>query len=324
MFRRIFAFTLVVAALAVFWVAGQTATAAPPTQTPTGDPTRGAYIFNVAAGCGCHITDAGFLAGGQEFDLGPAGKVYSRNITSDPDTGIGKWTEAEIVTAVRTGKTPSGEQLFPVMPYHTFSGMADQDAYDLAAFIKTVPAVKNVVEKDELNFPVPPFSPPAAPATAPTGGVARGEYLVEAIADCTGCHTPSDAQGNPDMAKYLAGGPVEGQISANLTSDKETGLGNWTAEQIAKVLKDGHRPDGSAVMGLMAQVVEGGFSKLTDADRLAIASYIKTVPAVSNNPYAQLPATGGNMYDMPLTMALVAFGSFLLLGGVFVWRKTRK
>lgn len=324
MSRRIFSLVLVVAALAAFWFAGQSAKAAPPAQTPTGDPTRGAYIFAAAAGCGCHITDKGFLAGGQEFDLGPAGKVYSRNITSDPDTGIGKWTEAEIVTAVRTGKTPSGEQLFPVMPYHTFSGMADQDAYDLAAFIKTAPPIKNVVQKDALNVPVPPFNPPAPPATAPTDGVARGEYIVKNIADCSGCHTPSDAQGNPDMSKYLAGAPIEGQISANITSDEQFGLGKWTAEQIAHLLATGERPDGSKVGGLMAQVVAGGFSKLTDADRLAIAQYIKTVPAVNNNPFAQLPATGGDMNNLPSVLALLAVGIVLLGGGAFIWRGARR
>jgi len=324
MTRRIFALLLAAAALAVFCFAGQSAKAAPPAQTPAGDPGRGAYIFSAAAGCGCHITDKGFLAGGQEFDLGPAGKVYSRNITSDPDTGIGNWSEADIVTAVRTGKTPSGAQLFPVMPYHTFSGMADQDAYDLAAFIKTAPPIKNQVEKDELNVPVPPFNPPAPPATAPTEGVARGEYLVKNIADCSGCHTPSDAFGNPDMSKFLAGGPVEGQISANITSDEQFGLGKWTAEQIAHLLATGERPDGSKVGGLMAQVVEGGFSKLTDADRLAIASYIKTVPAVNNNPFAQLPNTGGDMNNLPSVLALVAAGIVLLGGGAFVWRSSRR
>lgn len=324
MTRRIFALLLVAAAIAVFWFAGQTAKAAPPAQTPTGDATRGAYIFAAAAGCGCHITDKGFLAGGQEFDLGPAGKVYSRNITSDPDTGIGKWSEQDIVTAVRTGKTPSGAQLFPVMPYHTFSGMADQDAYDLAAFIKTAPPIKNQVEKDELNVPIPPFNPPAPPATAPTDGVARGEYLVKNIADCSGCHTPSDAQGNPDMTKYLAGGPVEGQIAHNITSDVKTGIGSWTAEQIAHLLATGERPDGSKVGGLMAQVVQGGFSKLTDADRLAIGQFIKTVPAVSNTPAATLPNTGGDMNNLPSVLALVAAGIVLLGGGAFVWRSSRR
>lgn len=325
MYRRVVALGLFLAAAAVFWFAAQSATAAPPAQEMKGDPTRGAYLFAAAAGCGCHITDKGFLAGGQEFDLGPAGKVYSRNITSDPDTGIGKWTEKDIVTVLHTGKTPSGELLFPVMPYYTYSGMADQDAYDLAAFIKTAPAVKNAVPKDQLNIPVPPFNPPAAPATAPTDGVARGEYLVKNVADCSGCHTPSDAQGNPDFSKFLAGAPIEGELSANITPDKETGIGNWTEEQIANLLKTGQRPDGSSVKGLMAQVVAGGFSKLTDADRLAIAAYLKTVPAVHNVPTApQLPSSGALPLNFSLLTVLLAVGGVLLLSGGLLWRSARR
>jgi len=325
MTRRIFALLLVAGALAVFWFAGQTAKAAPPAQTPAGDPGRGAYLFAAAEGCGCHQTDKGFLAGGQEFDLGPAGKVYSRNITSDPDTGIGKWTEDEIVTAVRTGKTPDGRQLFPVMPYHIFSGMSDQDAHDLAAFIKTAPPIVNKVEDRELNVPVPPFQPPAAPATAPTEGVARGDYLVNHVAQCSDCHTPTDQAGNPIADKFLAGSSVEGQITPNLTPDTETGIGNWTAENIAELLKTGKRPDGSEVTGLMKQVVDGGFSKLTDADRLAIGSYLKTIPAVKNVPaLPQLPGTGGDMNNLPSVLALVAAGIVLLGGGAFVWRSSRR
>lgn len=325
MVRRLASAVMIMAALAAFWFAAQSATAAPPVQEMKGNPERGAYIFAAAAGCGCHITDKGFLAGGTEY-AGPFGKVYSKNITPDMDTGIGKWTEAEIVTAVRTGHTPDGKQLFPIMPYMTFSGMADQDAYDLAAFLKTVPAVKNQVPADELKGPVPPFSPPPAPATAPTEGLARGEYLVKSVSDCSGCHTPTGPDGAPDMAKFLAGGEVEGQLSANITSDKETGIGNWTAEQIAHLLATGERPDGSKVGGLMAQVVEGGYSKLTDADRMAIAEYIKTVPAVNNVPAAaptQLPATGGDFNNLPTLLAFLVAGIGLLAAGMFVWLKSR-
>ncbi|MBI4674435.1 MAG: cytochrome c [Chloroflexi bacterium] len=326
--RRIVAVALFAAALLMMAIAALNATvqAAPPVQELKGDAQRGAYVFAAAAGCGCHITAAGFLAGGQKFDLGPAGVVYSRNITSDPETGIGNWTEAEIVTTIRTGKTPDGETLFPVMPYMTYSGMADQDAYDLAAFIKTAPPIKNETPKDDIKVPIPPFSPPKAPATAPTEGVTRGEYLVKNVSDCSGCHTPTDAQGAPDMTKFLAGAPIEGELSANITPDKETGIGNWTEEQIANLLKTGQRPDGSAVSGLMALVVQGGFSKLTDADRAAIAAYLKTIPAVNNVPKAPaaLPSTGGNLYNLPLTLALVSLGGVLLIVGVFVWRSSAR
>lgn len=326
--RRIIAVALFAVATLMLIVAALSANvqAAPPAQEMKGDPTRGAYIFAAAAGCGCHMSEAGFLAGGGKYDLGPLGVVYARNITSDEETGIGKWTEADIVKTIRTGVTPDGEHLFPVMPYPTFTGMADQDAYDLAAFIKTTPAIKNQVPKDELKIPVPPFEPRKAPATAPTEGVARGEYLVNNVSDCGGCHTPTDANGAPDMAKFLAGAPIEGELSANITPDEETGIGKWTEAQIADFLKTGQAPDGMAATGLMAQVIAGGFNKLTDADRLAIAAYLKTVPAVKNTPVAPatLPATGGNMNNLPLTLALVALGGMLFIAGAFVWRGARR
>lgn len=319
----LFASTVLVLALAALSAGAQ---AAPPAQEIEGDPTRGEYIFNAAAGCGCHMGQAGFLAGGGKYDLGPLGVVYAKNITSDEETGIGKWTEDEIVTAIRTGKMPNGEMLFPVMPYPTFSGMSDQDAYDLAAFIKTVPPIKNEVPKDELKIPVPPFEPRDAPETAPTEGAARGEYLVNNVSDCSGCHTPTNEQGAPIMDKFLAGSFVEGEVTANITPDEETGIGKWTEQQIADFLKTGQRPDGTAVGGLMAQVIQGGFTHLSDADRAAIAAYLKTVPPVKNTPTApaQLPATGGNMNNLPLTLALVALGGMLFIAGAFVWRSARR
>ncbi|MCG3141522.1 MAG: Fructose dehydrogenase cytochrome subunit [Anaerolineae bacterium] len=326
--RRIIAIAMFAAAALMLVAAALSANAqaAPAAQEMKGDATRGAYVFAAAAGCGCHMSQAGFLAGGAKYDLGPLGVVYARNLTSDEETGIGKWSESDIVNAFRTGKTPDGGMLFPVMPYATFSGMADQDAYDLAAFIKTVPAIKNAVPADELKIPVPPFEPRKAPATAPTEGVARGDYLVNNVSDCGGCHTPTDAQGAPIMAKFLAGSYVEGEVTANITPDEETGIGKWTEAQIADFLKTGQTPDGTAVGGLMAQVVQGGFSKLTDADRAAIAAYLKTIPAVKNTPTAPatLPATGGVMNNLSLTLALAALGGMLFIAGAFVWRSARR
>ncbi|MCC7164607.1 MAG: c-type cytochrome [Anaerolineae bacterium] len=327
MYRRIIALTLIVAGLAVFWVAAQSAAAAPPASKPAaGDPTKGEYLFNLAGGCGCHMGPAGFLAGGTEYK-GPFGTVYARNITSDPETGIGTWTEEEIVTALRTGKAKDGHQLFPIMVYPALSGMSDQDAADLAAFLMTVPPIKNEVPPTVLNFPVPPFVAPVPPsATAPTGGVARGGYIVNVASHCSACHTPTLPDGSPDMSKYLAGGPIEGEVAHNITPDMETGIGSWTEENIANFLQTGMRPDGTPAGGLMALVIQGGLNKITDADAAAVAAYLKTVPAVSNDPNAQaqqLPATGGDMNNLPFVLALVAGGLVLLGAGALVLRGSR-
>jgi LPXTG-motif cell wall-anchored protein len=337
--RRVIAITLVFAAIAVLAFAAQTATvqAAPPAQDGDlkGDPTHGAYLFRVAEACGCHSEGGkGFLAGGLEFDLGPAGKVYARNITSDPETGIGNWTEEDIVKVLQTGHTPDGRQLFPVMPYAVFSGMTHQDQHDIAAFIKTAPPINNKVPDRQLNIPVPPVPLQQSPESAPTEGVARGKYIVTAIAQCSDCHTPTDAQGNPDFSKFLGG---QQDFGPNITPDVDTGIGSWSQEQIYLLLKTGKRPDGSQVGGLMAQVIQEGFSHLTETDGFAIAAYLKTIPPVKSAaaaapapapgepaPPQTLPATGGDPYNIPLLSGLLALGALLFVGGVVVWRRARK
>lgn len=326
MYRRIIALALICAGLAVFWVAAQSASAAPPERKPAaGDPVKGEYLFNLAGGCGCHMGAAGFLAGGAEYK-GPFGTVYARNITSDPETGLGTWTEEEIITAFRTGKSKDGHQLFPIMPYPALSGMSDEDAANLASFIMTVPPIKNAVPPTVLNAPVPPFVPPAPPpAVAPTGGVERGKYIVNVASHCSDCHTPQLPDGSPNFAKYLAGGPIEDQISANITPDDETGIGKWTEADIVTELHTGMRPSGTPVGGLMADVLNGGLNKITDADAQAVAAYLKTVPPVNNNPFAQpqLPATGGDMNNLPFVLTLVVGGLVLLGAGAFVLRGSR-
>lgn len=326
MARRVIAITLFLAALVALGFAAQTATvqAAPPSQTPTGNPAKGAYLFALNGGCGCHMGAAGFLAGGEVFDLGPAGKVYAKNITSDVETGIGSWSEADLVKVFHTGVRPDGELLFPVMPYPYFSAMSEQDLYDLAAFIKTVPAVKNEVPARELAVPVPPFTPREQPANAPTSGIERGSYLVNTIAHCSDCHTPTTPEGAPDMSRFMAGNPDFG--SANITSSDEFGIGKWSQEQIYLLLKTGKRPDGSQVGGLMQLVIDGGFKDMTEADGFAIAAYIKTVPAVNAAPAAAppqtLPTTG--VANQSMLIALVALAMVLLASGAFVWRSARK
>jgi mono/diheme cytochrome c family protein len=282
MFSRVRPLVFVVVALVLVIVAlGTPAFAA----GPTGDATRGQYLVHLNGGCGCHTDVFGHAIGGQTF-AGPFGAVYSKNITPDQTTGIGKWTVDQIIAAIRTGKDDEGTQLFPAMPYPSFSGLADQDVADLVAYVRTWPAVKHDPPKDALKGPVPPFTAPApAPKVAPTTGVDRGKYLVSAIAICSDCHTPMKPDGSPDMTKFLAGGLVPGaSVAANITSDNDTGIGKRTAEQIAQELRTGRRPDGTLVEELMRQQIQGGYQNLTQADAMDIASFIKTVPAVKNTP----------------------------------------
>jgi mono/diheme cytochrome c family protein len=258
---------------------------------------RGKYMFGATGGCGCHTAPKGQPnAGGRRYD-GPFGTVYSSNITPDRQTGIGAWTDEQIITAIRLGRRPNGERLLPVHPFPIFNGMAEEDLKAIVAFLRTTKPVSRQKEPKKL---VPLFESVLLPAwlaafapretpppKAPTTGVARGEYLVKAVGHCGECHTPRTMTMAPDAGRFLAGTPKgpEDQAMPNITPDPETGIGKWSAEEIADYLGSGNKPDGDVAGGLMAEVIEGtlaGYKDMSKADLLAIAQYLKTIPPIRN------------------------------------------
>ncbi len=256
---------------------------------------KGKYVFGAAAGCGCHTEPKGPLnAGGRQYD-GPFGTVYSTNITPDRQTGIGAWTDEQIITAIRLGRRPNGERLIPVHPYPVFNGMAEEDLRALVAYLRSVPPANRPNKSKQITVPLfesvflpawlAAFAPKETPPpSAPTSGVARGEYLVRAVSHCGECHTPRGVTQATDNTRFLAGTPKgpDGDPVPNITPDKDTGL-KWTEEQIASFLGSGNKPDGDMAGGLMGEVIQGtsaGFRDLTKDDRLAIARFLKTIPAV--------------------------------------------
>ena len=247
-----------------------------------GDPARGGYVFAITTGCGCHFNrDLGAPAGGNKFE-GPFGVIYAPNITSDPETGIGNWSETDIVNALRLGVRPDGSQLHPIMPYMAYSNLSDQDAYDLAAALKQRPPVVNAVPASALMAAPAPFTPfKAPPAVAPTEGVERGAYIV-AVANCGRCHTPRGENGAPDMTRFLAGAPLQDTIAPNLTPHESSNISVLTEEQIASFLLTGVYDDGTPVEGPMKMIIDNGTSRLTEADALAIAQYLKSLPPVAS------------------------------------------
>jgi mono/diheme cytochrome c family protein len=262
------------------------------------DIARGKYVFGATGGCGCHtVKGQPANAGGRRYD-GPFGTVYSSNITPDRETGIGGWTDEQLVTAIRLGRRPNGERLLPVHPYTVFNGMTAEDLRTLVAFLRSVQPVKRANQPKRITVPLfesvflpawlAAFAPrETPPATAPAGGAARGEYLVRAVGHCGECHTPRTVTMATDNSRFLAGNPKGPEDAAvpNITPDNATGLGKWSAEDIAEYLGTGSKPDGDVAGGLMGEVIEGtlaGYKDLTKADRLAIAQYLKSIPAVSN------------------------------------------
>jgi hypothetical protein len=285
---------------------------------------RGGYLATMMGCPFCHTAVgpqgpdmANAFAGGLEVQEA-FGTWRSPNITQDKKTGIGDWTDEQILAAVREGKRPNGDGLFPIMPYLYYNNLSTEDGKALVAFLRTLPAIEKAVPGNtELKLPKVPAPPP--PGTEPNRDdpVKYGEYLV-GLLHCHMCHTPFDEKTmSPDMAKSFAGGfkmdipknfePMMGtgtMITPNITSDEKTGIGKWTEEQLVALITKGMRPDGTPVGGVMGLYVMAGWSKMKPEDALAIAKFVKTIPAVSNkvpkgtfkppaNPPGPPPGHGG-------------------------------
>ena len=259
---------------------------------------RGKYVFGATGGCGCHtVPKQTFNVGGRRYD-GPFGTVYSTNITPDRETGIGGWTDEQIITAIRAGRRPNGERLLPVHPFTVFNGMAAEDLKAVVAYLRSLPPVKRANQPKRISVPFfeSVFLPAwlgvfaareTPPAAAPKDGIARGEYLVRAVGHCGECHTPRTVTMATDTSRFLAGtatGPENSSVP-NITPDPDTGIGKWSEEEIAWYLGTGNRPDGDVAGGLMGEVIEGtttGYKDMTKADLVAIAKYLKSIPAIKN------------------------------------------
>ncbi len=282
-----------------------------------------------------------FLGGGRAFPLGPAGVVFSRNITPDEATGIGSWTDEQIKIAMRTGLNAKGETLFPVMPYHVYSTMADSDVDAVVAFLSSVNAINNTVPPKTVStegMPTLPYQQGFI-APSPADQAARGAYLVNSVTGCTDCHTPVDpATGAPIIDKYLAGRqPYEGPwgivYGGNITPDAATGIGDWTEDEIKRAIVSGVAKDGRRLI-LMPWYA---YAALTPEDVDAIVYYLKNdLPAVSNEiPAAALnpdfvvmapEALATEETDSIFTSPLVVIGAGILIilittGGLLWFRR---
>jgi len=264
-------------------------------EAPKPDPkllARGEYVAKMF-GCGvCHV---GFGPTGPDFSKPFSGgleipEVFGTwrgpNITPHKGSGIGNWKVEEIMAAVREGVRPDGSHLYPVMPYLNFNRMTDDDARALAVYLQSIPAIDNVVAPNkDLKMPQIPAPKPENKPDPVDDPVKHGEYLVT-VMHCNACHASPGKDGMPDMAHPFSGGmvmelPIFGEgklIPANLTSDKETGLGKWSEADIAKALKTMTRPDGTTIQGPM-QFYQAGWSTLEDKDINAVAAFIHQLPA---------------------------------------------
>ena len=212
---------------------------------------RGKYLANHVMICmDCHSTrDWRYFAGpmkqdslgmgGEIFDrnMGFPGEIYAANITP---SGIGDWTDGEVFRAITTGVRKNGKPIFPVMPYHNYGKVDPEDIEAIISYIRTLPPIEHKVPESEYDFPMSfiintiPEKPAFVKRPTPADGLAYGKYMVTA-ASCGECHTPFD-KGKFDETRRLAGGrsfqlPSGTVTSANLTPDKETGIGNMSKQE---------------------------------------------------------------------------------------------
>ena len=259
---------------------------------------RGKYLFEASDCSGCHAGNGTSAdpSGGLGLDT-PFGTFRAPNITPDKRTGIGSWSQAEFQRALRHGVGKDGEYLFPVFPYTSFTRLTDADTADLYAYLMTLPpvAAPNKPHATKTPFGWRPlllgwrtlfFSEGVkAPDPAKSAEWNRGDYLVHAVGHCGECHTPRNALGAMKASMAFSGnvGGPDGQNAPNITSDVATGIGDWSVADIQNLLKTGMTPDSDLVGSGMKAVVRGT-SRLTDADRHAMAVYIKSLPPIHVDP----------------------------------------
>ncbi len=254
---------------------------------------HGEYLARVGDCVACHTASGGKpFAGGQMMES-PFGKIASSNITPDPDTGIGKWTEAQFYAALHKGIAADGSYIYPAMPYQWFTKVTPDDVHAIWVYLKSVPPVHAPDKPNDLIFP---FNIRAGiggwnalyfkegtfkPDTSKPADWNRGAYLVEGLGHCADCHTPKNAAQAPIESEAFAGGKIDDWFAPNISSDPKEGIGTWSADTIVSYLKKGGAPGKGVAIGPMAQTVHDSLSHLTDPDLHDIALYLKSLPPKS-------------------------------------------
>jgi mono/diheme cytochrome c family protein len=255
---------------------------------------RGAYLVNTIAACGrCHTPrdaqgrpiGAMALAGGFAFDDGVIGHVVGPNITPDRETGIGKWTEAQIITALRNGTRPDGSIIGAPMPVDTYRQLSDRDAAAIAKYLHGITPIRHAVARTQYKTPPSPHDPAESHVEEPPrqDKLVYGAYLAATVGHCIGCHTPLRQDGTSlDRRLAYAGGREMADfgdvrkrtVSRNITPDPEDGIGNWSDNDIKRAITTGIRPDGTRLARTMPYEWYAG---LRPADLDALVAFLRTV-----------------------------------------------
>lgn len=276
-------------------------------QDPTGVPVefksaslieRGKYLTQAADCMVCHTAKDGVpFAGGRAFVL-PFGTLYSTNITPDVGTGIGSYSDVNFLAAVHKGIGRDNVNLYPAMPYASYTYMSDADALAIKAYLFTLKPLHAPAPKNTLIFPFNQrglmriwsalFNPDKRfePNTDRTPEWNRGAYLTEAMGHCGECHTPRNLAFALDNRHKFAGAVQAGWRAYNITPDRDSGVGAWSDTDLAHYLSAGHAAGRGTASGPMGEAVDASLSHLTAGDITAMVAYLRTVPGVTT---ADLP-----------------------------------
>jgi mono/diheme cytochrome c family protein len=254
---------------------------------------RGAYLVRASGCVSCHWDRKGGgqpLAGGLALKT-PFGTFHSPNITPDPATGIGSWSDEDFVRALTQGQGVHGEELYPVFPYTSFAAMTVEDALAIKAYLFTLSPVVAPRRDDEVAFPfswralmkgwkVLFFAGAKPLANDPSRDATwnRGRYLV-AVGHCGECHTPRGFLGAQIKSEELQGNPrgPDGWKVPALAGANAKEFAAWSVDEISEYLKTGTKPDFDNAQGPMEEVIEDATKHLTDEDRRAIGLYLKSL-----------------------------------------------
>jgi mono/diheme cytochrome c family protein len=267
---------------------------------------RGRYLAILSDCTSCHTVPGSNrpFAGGRPIET-PFGNIVAPNITPDPETGIGRWSDGQFDAAIREGLRPDGSHLYPAMPYNDYTKMSRDDVLAIRAYLNTVTPVRNAVVANTLPFP---FNIRAAmrvwnalyftegdfrPDPKQSAEWNRGAYLVDGPGHCGACHTPKTFLGGDKIAQYLEGAYLQGWSAPDITNDAHLGLGKWSKEDLVSYLKSGHNRV-TAATGPMGEVVTLSTAHMKDPDLEAIATYLKSLPGKTNSG-APLPASDPTM-----------------------------